>query len=311
MTTTAASQDQRLLSVAIPVYNFGAFLPETLDSVLDQALTKNVEVLVFDGGSSDNTLSVVRQYLKRYTNLRYVRALKKGGIDADMARSVELVSAPYCWLFSGDDVMLPGAIERVMESLKRWQPDLLLGRHNECLVDMSVLRDWPVLDFAEDKILDLYDPDDRRVYLDAARSSEAFFSFMGTLIVNRSRWFKYKPTSQFNGSNWAHIGRLWSMLNDPFKLVYLHDVLLHRRGGNDSFSNAGMLARLDIQINGLLNVVEEIFPPPSPETYHLRRVIRSEVEPHWANAVRQDLLSRHAPQSDFLRLDEMLNRIRP
>src|SRR6202030_2068241 len=146
-----------------------------------QASAENLEVLVFDGGSSDDTPRIVRRYLRRYPNLRYVRALRKGGIDADMARSVDLVSAPYCWLFSGDDVMLPGAIGRVLWALKRWQPDLILGRHNECLVDMSVLKDWPVLAFMEDKTVDLHNAEDRRLYLEAARSSEAFFSFMGAL----------------------------------------------------------------------------------------------------------------------------------
>lgn len=308
--TISPSQEQRLLSIAIPVYNFAAFLPQTLDSILDQALTENVEVLVFDGGSSDDTLGVVRQYLKQYPNFRYVRALRKGGIDADMARSVELVSTPYCWLFSGDDVMLPGAIERVLTTLKRWQPDLILGRHNECLVDMSVLKDWPVLGVTEDRVFDLHDEGDRRLYLEAARSSEAFFSFMGALIVKRYCWFKGTLESRFNGSNWAHIGRLWSLLREPFKLLYLHEVLLNRRGGNDSFSNNGMLSRLDIQINGLLNVIEQIYGQSSREAHHLRRVVRGEVEPDWANAVRQDLLSRNAPQSDFDRLEQMLGRIK-
>jgi abequosyltransferase len=308
--TADPSQEQRLLSIAIPVYNFGAFLPQTLDSILDQASTEDVEVLVFDGGSSDDTPAVVRPYLKRHSNLRYVRALRKGGIDADMARSVDLVSTPYCWLFSGDDAMVPGAVRSVLTALKRWQPDLILARHNECLIDMSVLRDWPVLEFTEDKIFDLYNEGDRRLYLEAARSSEAFFSFMGALIIKRHRWFKGRLDPRFDGSNWAHVGRLWSLLNEPFKLVYLHDVLLNRRGGNDSFSNNGMLARLDIQINGLLDVIEEICGRPSLEAHHLRRVVRSEVEPDWENAVRQDLLSRNAAQSDFVRLDKMLDRIK-
>lgn len=303
-------QERRLLSVAIPVYNFGAFLPQTLDSILDQALARDVEVLVFDGASSDDTHRLVRQYLKRYPNFRYVRSLKKGGIDLDMAHSVEIVSTPYCWLFSGDDAMLPGAIDRVLQTLRCWQPDLILGRHNECFFDMSVLKDWPVLSITEDRVFDLGDQADRLLYLEAACSSEAFFSFMGTLIVKRSRWFACKPNSRFNGSNWAHIGRLWSSVRETFKLVYLHDVLLDRRGGNDSFSAGGMLSRLDIQINGLLNVIEEVCGRASPEAYHLRRVVRSEVEPHWATAVRQDLMAGQAPHSDFVRLEQMLERLK-
>ena len=43
------------LSITIPVYNFAQFLPETLDTILDQEGAKDVEVLIFDGGSTDHT----------------------------------------------------------------------------------------------------------------------------------------------------------------------------------------------------------------------------------------------------------------
>lgn len=306
---TCARSEGYLLSIAIPVYNFGQFLPQTLDSFLDQAIAENVEVLVFDGASTDNTQHLMRFYTERYANLRYVRALKKGGIDADMSRSVELATGSYCWLFSGDDVMAPGAIARVLSALRHWHPDLLLGRHNECTFNMTILKEWPVLSIHADQVFDLNSYEDRRIYLDSACTSEAFFSFMGGLVIKRSLWFKGALTPSTNGSNWAHVGRLWSLMNNQFKLVYLHEILLNRRGGNDSFSKDGMLSRLIIQIDGLLDIIESIYGASSIEALHLRRVIKSEVEPNWSNAVLADLLSRSAPQKDLDRLAELLSRI--
>jgi abequosyltransferase len=304
------SPDTRRLSVAIPVYNFGDFLPHTLDSVLDQALAENVEVLVFDGGSTDDTRRIANDYASRWQNFRYIRALRKGGIDADMARCVELVGAQYCWLFSGDDIMRPGAIQTVLRALQQWKPDLLLCRHNECSGDMTVLKDWPVLSTKADRLFDLNKYQDRNEYLEAALSSEAFFSFMGSLVVNRLVWFNGKLTPSLKGSNWAHIGRLWKLTAAPFKLGYIHDVLIDRRGENDSFSSGGMLSRLDIQINGLLGVIEEIYGVDSQEMLHLKRVVRCEVDPHWSNAVRLDLESNGATAEEFARLDQMLERVR-
>jgi abequosyltransferase len=300
----------RLLSAAIPVYNFSNFLPETLDSLLDQTAAEGVGVLVFDGGSTDNTQSIVTGYMKRYSHLRYVKALKKGGIDFDMARCVELVGAQYCWLFSGDDVMQPYGIKEVLEALTQWRPDLLLLRHNECHFNMSVIKDWPVLNIVEDKLFLLNDDKDRRQYLEAALTSEAFFSFMGGLVVKRSTWFRERLDPAFVGSNWAHIGRLWSLSNSPFKLGYLHQVMLNRRGGNDSFSNQGMLTRLEIQISGLLGVIEALYDPRSLEMQHLKRVVKGEVEPNWTNAVREDLKNRNAPPEQFEKLDQMLERLK-
>jgi abequosyltransferase len=298
-----------LLSIAIPVFNFAKFLPQTLESILDQSVSNKVEVLVFDGGSTDDTRQLARRYAREYPNFRYVRALKKGGIDADMARCVELVSAPYCWLFSGDDVMGNGAVERVLDTLRLESPDLVLVRHNECSLDMKLLRDWPVLSIPKDQVFDLHDEDSKRLYLEAALTSEAFFSFMGGLVIKRSRWFSGRLSPAFVGTNWAHIGRLWSLMDEQFKLVYLDKVLLDRRGGNDSFSSAGMLSRLTIQIDGLLGVLGSIYGPSSTEVQHLRRVIKAEVVPNWSNAVRQDLINRAAPQADIDHLDGLLSRI--
>ncbi len=77
------------LSICIPIYNFGAFIGETLASILPQA-TDEVEVLVVDGASTDNTPEVIAAIQRTFPGLRYNRLEKKGGIDRDMARSVEL-----------------------------------------------------------------------------------------------------------------------------------------------------------------------------------------------------------------------------
>ncbi|MBU1235854.1 MAG: glycosyltransferase family 2 protein [Gammaproteobacteria bacterium] len=298
-----------MLSIAIPVYNFGKFLPQTLNSILDQAADYNVEVLIFDGGSTDNTRLLVDDYCRRFNNFRYVREIEKGGIDADLARSVELVDTKYCWLFSGDDLMRRGAIGGVLKALQEWQPDLLLCRHNECQFDMTVLKDWPVLSIAADRLFNLHEKHDRLAYLEAALSSEAYFSFMGGLVVNRFTWFKGKLEPVFNGSNWAHVGRLWKLTDAPFRLGYIYEALLDRRGGNDSFSSGGMLSRLDIQINGLLGIIEALYGENSIEFQHLKRVVLSEVEPHWSNAVRQDLIDTCAGKDQFEKLERMLARI--
>ena len=89
-----------ILSIVIPVYNFAEYLPYTLDSILEQANKNNIEVLIYDGASKDATSTIIKSYLKDNANLRYIRSLKKGGIDLDMAKCLDLVKGKYCWLFS-------------------------------------------------------------------------------------------------------------------------------------------------------------------------------------------------------------------
>lgn len=298
-----------LLSIAIPVYNFGAFLPDCLESLLDESLESNVEVLIFDGCSTDDTQLVVRSYQRKYPNLRYVKALKKGGIDFDMAKSVELVSGRYCWLFSGDDVIRPQSIKSILSTIEQCEPDLILCRHNECYYNLNVIKDWPVLDIQEDRIFRLDNVQERSEYLSLALTSEAFFSFMSGLIVKRETWLRERLNPDLDGSHWAHIGRLWSLTKSPFKLYYKHEVILDRRGGNDSFSNDGMLSRLRIQIAGLLNTIGTVFENNSDAVQNLKRVIKAEVYPDWVNAVKANLIEMNAPQEQHDELVSLLKKL--
>ncbi len=73
------------LSIAIPVYNFAKFIPDTLNSILSQTFGPNVEIVVTDGASTDNTEEVMAEICQRHKNVVYNRLQRKGGIDRDMA----------------------------------------------------------------------------------------------------------------------------------------------------------------------------------------------------------------------------------
>lgn len=92
------------LSVCVPVYNFAAWFGATVESIARQA-PDGVEILVVDGASTDDTPAVAAALTARYPRVRYHRLERRGGIDGDIARSVELARGDYCWVFGGDDLM--------------------------------------------------------------------------------------------------------------------------------------------------------------------------------------------------------------
>src|SRR5216684_779512 len=113
----AAQASAPRLSICIPTYNFGAFIGDTLASIVPQ-LVDGVEVVVLDGGSTDNTTEVVESIQRRYPAVRYHRQDERGGIDRDLARTVELARGDYCWLFCADDIMRPDAVAQLLERLR-------------------------------------------------------------------------------------------------------------------------------------------------------------------------------------------------
>ena len=300
-----------VLSIAIPVLNFADFLPATLESILCQEFGNVIEILVYDGGSKDTTPEYMKHQIGRFPNVRYIRALKPGGIDWDISRCVDLTNSQYCWLFSGDDIMHINGLRRVLENIEFCKPDLISMRHNECDLEMNYIKDWPVLMVDQDLQLNLSLKHTRNEYLEKAQSSEAFFSFMSGLVIQRQVWSSYEPSVTSMSSNWAHISRIWKAISEKenFLLSYLDEPILNRRGGNDSFSKEGMLSRLGIQINGLLDTMEEIFSPESTEVINLKRVINNEVFPDWAAAVENDLRSKKNGELLRRKFDEMIARI--
>lgn len=113
------------VSVIIPTYNRGAFLEETVSSVLAQTFT-DWELLVVDDGSTDDTESVLAPYADA---LRYIR-IPHSGVSA--ARNVGLQETQGEWVafLDSDDLWLPKKLERQIRALQR-SPEIPLSYTDE------------------------------------------------------------------------------------------------------------------------------------------------------------------------------------
>ena len=106
---------QPLVSVLIPAYNVERYAAETIQSVLDQTYP-NVEVIVVDDGSTDQTLSVLRRF-----EAPGVRVIAQGNAGACVARNRALAEAQgdYLQYLDADDLLSPDKIERQVDLLSR------------------------------------------------------------------------------------------------------------------------------------------------------------------------------------------------
>lgn len=263
------------LSICIPTYNFGRFIGETLDSVIRQTPPDGVEILVVDGASTDDTEEVVRIRQERFPALRYHRLEKKGGIDRDMAKSVELARGEYVWLFSADDWMAEGALEKVFDEI-RLELDLYLCGFTLCDFEMHPQKPHPILDAPDGSLYDLGNPRDRRGYFERGLTTTAFFSFMSSLVIRKEKWDCAKMDETFVGSCWDHVARLFRLLPGGLRVKYLSETYLLKRDDNDSFSERGIARRVGIAIEGYHRLANAFFGKESAEARHIRRVLKNE-----------------------------------
>ncbi len=247
------------LSICIPTYNFGAFIGETLQSIVDQP-NDDVEIVIVDGGSTDNTTEIVRHFERQFPRLTYHRLEKKGGVDKDLARTVELARGEYCWLLSSDDVLKQGAIRRVLHEIERGH-DVYLCNRIECDRTLNPLRDrpWIAKDIV-DRTFAFSSPGEFIDYFNKSQSIGALFSYISALIVKRSKWSGIAYDKKFTGSNYAHAARLFSILQQGGILKYIREPLVFCRGDNDSFSEQGVVRRFLIDLDGYLLLADTLFP---------------------------------------------------
>lgn len=286
MVADGAQGDQVRLSVCIPTYNFGAFIGATLESIVPQLLD-GVEVVVLDGGSTDDTAEVVESFQRRSPAVHYHRQDERGGIDRDLARTVELAHGEYCWIFCADDIMKPGAIQEVLERV-RSGCDVYLCGLTLCTFEMDPVRNHRIARIATDQEFDLSSEHERRSYFERAQTTTAFFSFAGSLIVRKSRWDAAGPDEEFIGSLWAHVAQIFRMIPHGLRLHYIAAPLLYKRTDNDSFMDRGIVHRYAKAIDGYHGLASAYFPAHSPEALDIRRVVRDEFPPWTLLAAKRE-----------------------
>ncbi len=95
------------VSAIVPTYNRARYLPEALDSLLNQTRPPD-EVLVVSDGSCDETDEVASSYGLR---IRYLRLDKNIGKPSALNHAIPLTKGSHIWIFDDDDIALPDALQ--------------------------------------------------------------------------------------------------------------------------------------------------------------------------------------------------------
>jgi glycosyltransferase involved in cell wall biosynthesis len=118
------------ISVVTPSYNQGEFLEETIQSVLNQEYP-NLEYIILDGGSTDNSVDIIKKYEKYLTY--WVSEKDKGQTDAINKGFRKATGDILAWLNS-DDFYCPDALYAVAQAYQRY-PEAGFYSGNGYLVD--------------------------------------------------------------------------------------------------------------------------------------------------------------------------------
>lgn len=103
------------VSVLLPVYNAGKFLPETLNSLIVQSHA-DFEVIAVNDGSTDNSLEILQKYAAFDDRIKIVDQ-KNAGLVATLNRAAKIASGEYLARIDADDIATPKRFERQVVEL--------------------------------------------------------------------------------------------------------------------------------------------------------------------------------------------------
>ena len=127
----------RKISVVCPTFNSALFVENTLASVLTQKLPPH-ELIISDDGSSDNTVEVVENYLRKYSVAFSWRVIRNSHRGPGATRNVGILNAEADWIafLDSDDLWEENKLELIANAINS-NPDVNFICHDELCIEKN------------------------------------------------------------------------------------------------------------------------------------------------------------------------------
>ncbi len=214
-----------LLTIAIPTYNRAWCLRELLPVLIDQVKREpRIELIISDNASPDDTPSVVRDLANRGLPVRYIRNAQNIGADANFLQCFEQARGKYVWLFSDDDLIIPGALKKILNYCESAEYDLVWVSS----YSFSESHNPSPAGFGRNA----FEIFDAKTY---AKHVHIFLTFISGNIINKDRVLAGKGPTDFAslvGSNFGQLAWTYTALNGFVRGLYIRERLIAVRADN-------------------------------------------------------------------------------
>lgn len=116
---TTVSIPSPAVTVVVPNYNHGHYLPRCLMALLEQSVLP-LEIIVIDDASTDNSVQVIEDFARRYPIIRFHRNPQNVGAVRGTNIGIEMSRGNYLLFAAADDHVMPGFMEKSVALLRQY-----------------------------------------------------------------------------------------------------------------------------------------------------------------------------------------------
>jgi len=217
-----------ILTICIPTYNRAHYLQECLNSILrsGRGFEFNIEILVSDNASEDDTVKVVESFRKNYPLIKLNRNDKNIGGERNFRLLASLAQGKYIWIFGDDDEMDATAIPRVFENIRAGY-DLTVCNYSIWDKQLSVLIKQSGLPAGQDQIF--YDPNKLMEFFGL------HLGYISSIVMKKDLFLKLSPEEYeaYVAYGFPFLFAVYNGLaNEASKSGYIAEPLFRNRAGN-------------------------------------------------------------------------------
>ncbi len=144
-------KEETILTIAVASYNVEKYLRNGILSLLKSKVASNLEILIINDGSKDNTAAIGKELedLSTKNGKSIVKLIDKenGGHGSAINKGIELATGKYFKLMDGDDYFDTEELEKLVNYLKNEDVDMVLNNYVEDLAVYSIKRVKSLYDF--------------------------------------------------------------------------------------------------------------------------------------------------------------------
>ncbi|MGW2492287.1 glycosyltransferase family 2 protein [Streptomyces sp. NPDC001606] len=207
------------VTVTVIVFNDAARLPRAVASLRAQTHA-NIEIIISDDHSTDDTPEVARRLAAQDERIRYLRLPENsGGCSAPRNRAVEIARAPYLMFLDSDDELTPRAVELLLAAHREREVDFTMGAVRRVRVDNGRRSTWMPHLVAEHRTLEGIEADPRLLFEHLSTSKMYARSFLDRHELRFPEGIHYED--QLFSAQAYCLAKAFTIIPDPVYVWYI------------------------------------------------------------------------------------------